>query len=295
MSDPLFVASADDVRIAVHDLGGGPGNEVLLICHATGFCGRAYEALADELSDAFHVWAIDFRGHGDSSVPADGNFSWGAMARDLLVVIDAISDPSPGGARSRANPIAAFGHSLGASILMLAERVRPGTLRAAHLFEPIVAPPPRELSSPVPAEMEMMAATARRRQREFASRAEALFRYARHSPLGALQARSLAAYVEHAMAELEDGTARLKCSPESEAATFEAADKPTVEALQHVETPTTVSIGTTERGPSPAVFGPAVAQALPNGRLERHQLLGHFGPLQDPAAVAATIRTALAT
>jgi hypothetical protein len=38
---------------------------------------------------------------------------------------------------------------------------------------------------------------------------------------------------------------------------------------------------------------PAVAAALPRGELVRHDDLGHFGPLQDPAAIAADIAARL--
>lgn len=274
------VASGDGVSIAVHDLGGARSSEVLLVCHATGFCGRAYQALGDELSDRFHVLALDFEGHGDSSARPDGTVDWGAMAGDLLAVVDAVSDGSP---------VAAFGHSLGGGILMLAELARPGTLRAAHLFEPIVLPPGWRGGEGG----EPLAESARRRRSVFSSRADALYRYASRPPLNVLQAGSLVAYVEHGMEELEDGSVRLKCSPEHEAATFEGTGKPTFTDLSAVSTPVTVAVGTTERGWTPAVLGPSIVAALPNGRLERHPLLGHFGPLQGPATVGAMVLEAL--
>jgi pimeloyl-ACP methyl ester carboxylesterase len=286
----VFVPSSDGVTIAIHDLGGDKGAEPLIICHATGFCGRAYQALADELTGRFHVLAIDFRGHGDSSVPANGNFDWAAMADDLLAALDA---------NAAGGPVVGFGHSLGGGALMLAELRRPGTLRAAHLFEPIVlAPgPPSGLDGP-PAPQpgggpDMMSLAARRRRATFSSKAEAIWRYSTRPPLNVLQSGCLAAYVEHGMKELPDGSVQLKCSPDSEAATFEAAGKPTIEIVRGVLTPTTVAIGTTERGWTPGSLGPAIADALPHGRLDRHPLLGHFGPLQGPATVGAMILDAL--
>ena len=63
--------------------------------------------------------------------------------------------------------------------------------------------------------------------------------------------------------------------------------------VRGVLTPTTVAIGTTERGWTPGSLGPAIADALPHGRLDRHPLLGHFGPLQGPATVGAMILDAL--
>ena len=50
--------------IAVHDLGGE--GDALLVCHATGFCGRVYEPFARTLGSQHHVHAVDLRGHSDS-------------------------------------------------------------------------------------------------------------------------------------------------------------------------------------------------------------------------------------
>jgi pimeloyl-ACP methyl ester carboxylesterase len=273
------VPSSDGVTIAVHDLG-GESDEVLVVCHATGFCGRAYEPLAAELTWRFHVVALDFRGHGDSSLPANGNFDWEAMTDDLLAVLAAVASD---------RPVVGFGHSMGGAALLLAELRSPGLLRAAHLFEPIVLPG----GDPTAAGSVSLAEIARKRRATFPSKAEALYRYASRPPLNVLQAGALAAYVEHGMEELPDGSARLKCAPEVEAATFDATGKPTVDLLHEVRTPVTVAVGTTERGWTPAVYGPAIARALPHGRLERHPLLGHFGPLQGPATVGAMILSAL--
>jgi pimeloyl-ACP methyl ester carboxylesterase len=54
-------------------------------------------------------------------------------------------------------------------------------------------------------------------------------------------------------------------------------------------TPTTVAVGHVEGDWGPAVFAPAVVAAMPNATLERFDMLGHFGPLEDPAAIAKAI------
>jgi len=41
----------------------------------------------------------------------------------------------------------------------------------------------------------------------------------------------------------------------------------------------------------PASFAPQVAEGLPEGRLEVHPHLGHFGPLEAPAELAESVRT----
>jgi pimeloyl-ACP methyl ester carboxylesterase len=177
---------------------------------------------------------------------------------------------------------------MGGAVAVLVEERRPGTLRSAYLFEPIIVP--AAIGGPLDAAgNNPMAAGARRRRPTFPSRAEAMFRYARRPPMSALHAGSLAAYVEHGFKDEPDGTVRLKCAPQHEAATFEATGKATVDNVRHVTTPTVVAVGFDEGSWSPSMFGPAIVDAMPNARLERHPRLGHFGPLQDPDTIADAI------
>ena len=275
----LRVPSSRGVTVAVHDLGGeGPP---LLVAHANGFCGGAYGPLARELAEHRHVWALDFRGQGQSTPPDDLAFDWGGLADDVLAAVDALG----GG------PLDVVGHSMGGGGLLRAETRRPGTIRRAYLFEPIVLPDGLE----VPTDRNMMADGARRRRETFASRADALWSYARRPPLGFLRADALAAYVEHGFEELEDGSARLRCRAEHEARMFEASGTTiTTHDLGAVTVPVTVGVGVLEEGwGGPARFAPAVADALPNGRLSEHPLLGHFGPLENPPVIAADILATL--
>ena len=64
----------------------------------------------------------------------------------------------------------------------------------------------------------------------------------------------------------------------------------TFERLAGVDVLVTVVRGR-EDAFSPAMFAPKIAEALPDGRLEDHPELGHFGPLEDPATIAASSRS----
>ena len=276
----MHIDSTKGVSLALHDLG-GDGDD-LLIAHATGLCARAYEPLAALLAERFHVWAVDFRGHGDSTSPAGDDFDWSGMGEDVLAVIDHL-----GG-----RPLHGFGHSMGGAALVLAELARPGlVLRSVYLFEPIIMPSAvaAAMGGPNPRSM-----GARRRRPRFHSRAEALLRYATRPPLGLLRADSLAAYVAHGFADDPDGGVRLKCAPESEALTFEAPTRVTTDEARVVTTPAIVGVGSRAGPTEPARFAPDVASALPDGRLVEYAHLGHFGPLQDPEVIAADV-IALAT
>jgi pimeloyl-ACP methyl ester carboxylesterase len=267
----MRVPSTHGVELELHDFGGdGPP---LLIAHATGMCAGAYRPMVPLLTERFHVWALDFRAHGDSTAPTSGDLAWPGMAADVAAAVDAIG----------AGPVAGFGHSMGGASLIAAEHDRPGLLTRAFLFEPIIIP--SEWSDAAGANP--MAGAARRRRPTFASRDEALGRYARRPPLGVWRADALAAYVDHGFADAPGGGVTLKCTPEHEAQTFEGAGKITIDDIGAVATPTVIARGGRDGDVGPAGFAGAVADALPHGALRRYEELSHFGPFEDPHLVAA--------
>jgi hypothetical protein len=134
-----------------------------------------------------------------------------------------------------------------------------------------------------------LAAGARRRRAVFPSREAALWRYASRPPLGELTAETLAAYVEHGFEDLPDGTARLRCLPENEARTFDASGQITFTTVAGADLPVLVAAGATEYVRPPAAFGPGLTAALPQATLRVYDHLGHFGPFQAPAAIAADV------
>jgi pimeloyl-ACP methyl ester carboxylesterase len=273
------VSSTDGVELAVHDLGGaGPA---IIFAHATGLHALVWAPLVHHLTDRFRCWAVDFRGHGDSTPPVGRSLEWAGFADDVLAVVDTLQLDRPFG----------VGHSKGGASLLLAEERRPGTLRAAYLFEPIVYPVPEELP-PGTSRRNELSEGARRRRDVFASRDQAYENYASKPPLSAMHPDALRAYVDHGFADQPDGTVRLKCRPEHEAEVFEMSwQHDAFERLEDVRCPVTVACG---GEPGPSLVAPLVAERLPAGRLEVHDDLGHFGPLQDPARIARSIERAFA-
>ncbi|QGG94786.1 alpha/beta fold hydrolase [Actinomarinicola tropica] len=273
------VRTPDGVDVAVHDLGGtGP---VLLFAHATGFHGRVWQPLADRLGDMFHCLAIDFRGHGDTRVPEDHEFDWNRFGRDVLSVVDDLVVEGP---------VFGVGHSKGGAALLMAEAARPGTFASLWCFEPIVLP--TEILEVRSAEgSNPLAEGARRRREVFDSREAAYGNYASKPPLASLDPACLRAYVDHGFEDLADGTVRLKCRGVDEAAVYSSSGThDTFERLDDIACPVTIAAG--GDGGFPATIAPRIADGLPMGRLEEHPELGHFGPLEDPAGIAARIREA---
>jgi pimeloyl-ACP methyl ester carboxylesterase len=272
-----FVASTGGVRVAAHDLGGT--GRPILFGHATGFCGPVWRPVAERLDDHRNV-ALDFRAHGRSSRPDDGDLHWRGAAEDLLAVIDALGLEGTVGA----------GHSMGGAALLLAEQARPGTFDALWLYEPIVMT--AAMREGLEGGNSLAEAAARRRPR-FASARAAFENFASKPPLDVLTPESLEAYVEGGFEMLEDGSVILRCRPEDESETFRMG--PTHDAGEHladVICPVTVVKGRDE--PGPAMFAATVADALPLGLLEPMPGLGHFGPMEDPGAIAASIRATAA-
>jgi pimeloyl-ACP methyl ester carboxylesterase len=281
------VPSSDGVTLALHDLGGdGPD---LLLCHPTGFHALTWAPVAAALADVAHCWAVDFRGHGDSTRPESGSYDWHGMADDVLAVVD---DLGLTGVRG-------VGHSMGGAALVLAEQARPGTMAGLWCYEPIVFPPMDGMpggsgagaAARIAAESPL-AAGARRRKAWFPDVATARANYASKPPLNGFRADALDAYVEHGFrpAAGPDGVAgvELKCAPEVEASIFEmGGGHGGFARLGEVACPVTVVAS--GDGAPPAMAAGLVAEALPDGRLVTMPELTHFGPMEDPEAVAAAI------
>jgi pimeloyl-ACP methyl ester carboxylesterase len=275
---PTRATTPDGLTLALHDLGGdGPP---ALVVHATGFHGRVFGPLAHRLRDRFHVLAPDLRGHGESGVPADLDFDWVGFGTDVLTAVDALELDRPVG----------IGHSCGGAALLLAEQARPGTFSALYCFEPVVLSP----DDPTSPELSISLAKASRQRREiFASRREAYDNYASKLPLSVLDPRALAAYVDFGVEDLPNGTVRLRCRGEHEALIFERSfDHPAFSRLATVGCPTLVACGSESDSFTPAALTP-VAEGLALGRLEVLAGLGHFGPLEQPGLVAASVIRAI--
>ncbi|WP_436795351.1 alpha/beta fold hydrolase [Actinospongicola halichondriae] len=271
----LTVPSTDGVRLAVHDLSDDPTGRPLLLCHATGFHGRVWRALAAELPDR-RCLALDFRGYGDST-EQEGELRWEGFADDVLAVIDHLGLVD----------VQAVGHSKGGAALLLAEIARPGTFDRLVCFEPIVFPPAPE--GAMPAGENPLATMTRRRREHFDSFEEAIERFGSKPPLGSLRSDVLDDYVRHGFRPNDDGGITLKARREHEARTYDTGSQHGAFAhLSEVACPVEIVHG--GDGGFPAVAAPQIADALPDATLVDLSSLGHFGPLEDPVAFAAVVR-----
>jgi pimeloyl-ACP methyl ester carboxylesterase len=268
---------AGAVSLVVHEWG-GDGDPVLL-AHPTGFHGRVWAPVAELLvARGRRVYSFDFRGHGDSDAP-DEDYSWFGFANDALAVADHLhlaGDPS----------LVACGHSKGGAALVLGEAERPGTYARLWLYEPIILPVDR----PVPPRADFdMAAVARKRRNEWPSKAAAYEAYASKPPLNVMTEASLRAYVDYGLRDRGDGIFELKCAPEIEARVFSMG--PNHDAwtkLASINAPALVACGG-ESHDTGGLLAERIAEQLAHGELQVFPGLGHFGPQQNPEAIADSI------
>jgi pimeloyl-ACP methyl ester carboxylesterase len=264
------IESSDGVTVVAHDYGGdGPP---IVFCHATGFHGRYWDPICEQLSTRFRCITIDLRGHGDSSVPEGLDLVWDGMARDLLAVIDAF----------RLEDVHAVGHSMGGCAVLMAELARTGTIARAWLFDPTVKA--SSLSR-------ILAANARRRQEVFPSRDAAMQLYQATPPFTTTDPGALRAYVDHGFEDRPDGRVVLKCRGEAEAQVYEFCPTDLTGRLSAINTEITIA-GSGDGAP-PARLAQRIAQRLAHATYEPHIGLSHLGPMQDPGQIAHAIAEAL--
>jgi len=257
--------------IAVHDLAGA--GEPLLVCHATGFCGRMYEPFARTLATQHHVFAVDLRGHGDSPLWPRASLEWSDIAADVLDAAHRIH-----------GRIHLFGHSLGGAVALAAAVAEPDRFASVFLFEPIV--PPTRMRAPV--EQNPMAAAARKRTEVFDSRAEARERFKSRPPLSSLHHEVLDRYVTYGLEDLPDRTVRLKCRAETEATVYEATGGISVEDIATIDQPVTIGSGEPEASML-AALAAGTAGGIPSARHIVYPDLSHLGPLEQPSRLTSDL------
>ncbi len=269
------VPSTDGVELAVHELSDDRSGRPLLLCHATGFHGRVWRALADELPDRRCI-ALDFRGYGDSTEQI-GELRWDGFGEDVLAVVEHLG----------LTDVQAVGHSKGGAALLLAEIARPATFDRMVCFEPIVFPP--RPPGMLPPGENPLATVTRRRREHFDSYEDAIDRFGSKPPLDSLRPDVLDDYVRHGFRPVETGGITLNARREHEASTYDAGPGHNAfEHLSEVACPVLVAHG--GDGGFPALAAPMIADALPLGSLADMSELGHFGPLEDPVAFGDVVR-----
>lgn len=104
---------------------GEPGAPPVLLLHGGNQSCHSWDLVSLHLSDRYHVYALDQRGHGDSEWSRDLDYSMEAMAADVLAFLadQEIDDPI------------IFGHSMGGRVTLETLLEAPDAARAAVLVD----------------------------------------------------------------------------------------------------------------------------------------------------------------
>jgi pimeloyl-ACP methyl ester carboxylesterase len=271
-----ILTSADGEPVALHDFGGRGPN--LVFGHGNGLNAGMWAAIVPLLADRFHCHGIDLRGHGRCR-PVDAAYSVerDRFGQDVIACIEALG----------AEPTHYVGHSLGGAAALFGALQRPELFRSMWLFEPVVVPDTFDLPAGGPAHL---ITGSRKRRMDFPSIDDAAERFLSKPPFSGCDPLAVRAYVDVGSYP-SNGGIRLSCEGENEARVYESGETVDFARLGQLMMPTVVAVGrvTEDAHAIPSQVAPLVAAALGNGRLERHDELTHFGPMEAPRHLAASI------
>ena len=186
---------------------GGDGPPAVFL-HGTGLHAWMWKPYGAALGERYRVLALDQRGHGDS-VKSHISFDWNEFADDLARFIESLHLDAP----------LCVGHSMGGTIIVLAEGRHPGLIDRAVLIDPIIMAD-EYYSDSFTVETDPLAARTLKRREVWDSRDEMIEKYRRKPPFETWRPEQLETYVVHGTETLPDGRIKLKCSPEIEAQTY---------------------------------------------------------------------------
>ena len=251
--------------------------------HATGFHGRLYHPLLDELATDVNVLAWDMRGHGASVGAANlSTFrGWEIYYRDLIALLECLDEP-----------VWLAGHSIGATTSIMAAARRPDKVLGLILAEPVIMDPMQGLKLWLTKLLRQsqrlsLAAGAARRRRVFQSHAAALENYRGRGGFKTWPEAWLNAYVQHAFVPQGDQV-QLACAPEWESTTFAHTEHNPWPGIRQLRCP--VIALAAERG---STFSPAARKRLqtllPRADVMVLEGTTHFLPMEQNETVRDAI------
>lgn len=269
-------------EIAVLDFGPSTRPVDVIFSHANGFNARTYRTILAPLAAELRILAVDLRGHGASTLPAviEGRVGWMEFRDDLLALTEEVCDA----------PVILAGHSMGATIGLLAAANAPERVKRLVLFDPVIFP--REMT-PGAVEASPLVQGALRRRARFASKAAALAAYEGRGAFKTWTRAQIADYVEAGFRETESGEATLACAPDWEASNFRTHNYDPWAALAASRCP--IDIRRAEVDSTCRLEGHEAALST-GGRIRIETIAGasHFLPMERPDVVAEALRAAAA-
>ena len=270
-----------DARVAYlsYDNDGIP----LALLHATGFMPWIWHPIARELAPPYHVIAPYFCDHRISD-PSDGGLGWLTLAQDFAALCRNLSFDRP----------LLVGHSMGATILVLANALFDMNARGMILIEPIFLPEDF-YQVEITVEQHPLASKTIKRLNHWASREEALAYLRTRSLFKNWDQEMLDIYTQYGMTMGDGGGLELACSPEREAALFMGGMQrnPWPEP-ERTSCPVMILEG--EISDNRAFIDlKKVASLFPQGTYRLIEGAGHLIPMEQPRTITEIIKAFFST
>jgi lipase len=255
--------------------GKGP---TLILLHATGFLPWLWHPIAAELCGDYRVVAPYFCDHRDTD-PVKGGLSWMKLAEDLCQLCEKLNLASP----------VLVGHSMGATVMAIAEASHGPRAAGMILIEPIFLP--RDYYRMQIRVEEHPLASKSIHRRNFWEDTDSARKYLRgRGMFKEWKDAFLDLYIQYGMKEVSSGGLNLTCSPEKEAALFMGGMRyDPWPMLPKIKCPTLILEG--DRSENRQFIDlKAGASALPQGSYRLIADAGHLIPMEKPEEVIEIIR-----
>ncbi|MDP4945461.1 MAG: alpha/beta hydrolase [Alishewanella sp.] len=264
------------------------GKPVLHFMHGNGFSGLTYSPMLRQLSLHYDLFLSDAQGHGDSD-HGEQFLGWNNIAQ-IAAEAWLTHRPLFGTA-----PVYGLGHSFGGVLTALIHAEHPQLFQGLVLLDPVLFPPSmlllaRTLEGVRLFKKNPLAKAALRRRQHWPDRPTALSYFQSRRLFQSWDAQALNAYVEHALADQDDGV-RLKCLPEREADVFSSYPRGLWPALRKAQAPVKIFYG--EQTFPFVVKAVAKWQQLNSGVQSRQVPGGHCFMQEQPLQSALWVREAL--
>ena len=253
----------------------------VVFAHATGFHGRAWDAIARQLPGCRRI-AVEIRGHGRSSKP-DPPYRWRDFGRDIAAVAEALG----------VHDALGVGHSMGGHSTVCAAALRPGTYAALLLIDPTIMS--RELYGTAPPD----ASYIKKRRNVWKSAEEMIERFQNRLPFSRWQPEVLRDYCKFGILPRGDEFV-LACPPDIEASIYHESRVPESDIypeIERIQQPVAVIRAGKTREPgvfdlSTSPTGPDLAEHFPRGSDMVFADCTHYIPMEAPDRVAELVARA---
>ena len=273
-----------DGEMAALDFGDAARPVDVVFSHANGFNAMTYRSILGPLSMGLRILAVDLRGHGSSTLPADATKvrrSWDDTRDDLVQLLDVLDQ----------KPAVLAGHSLGGAVSILAADIRPQRVKSLVLFDPVILSPWRSFQAWLPWNAgrrwrEIPIAKGAAKRRPVFDSAEAAF--AAYKGRGAFKTwpeTVLADYVAGGFTPTEEGKVTLACAPAWEASNFAAQANDIWGALRRLKAPLSLYQAETGSACEIGEGGSDLLRRKPDAKVIVVPGTSHFLPMERPDVV----------